>query len=357
MASAFIAPSAIPLESVGVSHLANAMIPTPPQDTFALAGLILSGGFDTLADPRPDAFQKTGLPGPVHGLVWFDRIHIVPRRRDLGSVVSEQQIAVEVWNAYLERAQILDDVIVTGPAGIEVVHHLSLPAHFASSDSQMYEIKIEAEGDPQIDNVVTWEFDDIDPSGTDLRILGFRLIPFPFEPNMARPVVESFGYLTDIITAFSSMEQRVQLRVVPIGSISYHVILNETRDAQMANAILFGNQPRAFGVARWPFRTRLTQAATEDDFNVYCDTTDVPFIVHGLVMLWTGPYRWEVQTIASVESDHLVLTTGVRNSWAAMVTTVVPMVVGRLSKNEAMTWESLMLASQVLTFDIDGYTP
>ena len=230
-----------------------------------------------LADPRPDAFEFDGNPGPAEDLAVLDRIHVIPRRRDLGAVVSEQEIEVEVWNAFLARARMLDEITVEGPAGIEVVDHLGQPAHFPASDSQVYRIKVYAEGDPLIDNLITWVFVDVDPSGTNIRILGFRLIPFPFPPNWAEPVVETFGYLTDLLQSFRGMEQRVQLRAVPVGSIAYSVLLNELRDAQMAGAILFGNQARAFGIARWQFRVPLLQDALADDLEVFCDTTDIPF--------------------------------------------------------------------------------
>ena len=74
-------------------------------------------------------------------------------------------------------------------------------------------------------------------------------------------------------------------------------------------------------------------------------------------MLWRDPYHWEIQTIASVEAGHLVLTTGLQQSWSAGVTSVVPAVVGRLSADEALTWQSLSAVSQSLTFDVDGFRP
>ena len=357
MATGVPAPSALSLPEIGVQQLQGADLPLPTDPTWTRATLAFVAGRGALADPRPDAFDKVGLPGRTHDLVFHECIHVIPRRRDLGAVVSEQEIEVEVWNAFLARARILDDITVEGPAGIEVIDHLGLPAHFPASDSQVYTVKAAAEGDPQIDNVVAWVFVGIDESGTGIRILGFRLIPFPFAPNMAQPINETFGYLTDILSAYTGMEQRIQLRAVPVGTLSYSVFLNEARDAQMAAAVLFGNQPRAFGVGRWQFRTALGVDALMDDLEVYCETSDIPFEAGGLVMLWRDPYNWEIQTIASVEADHLVLTTGLQHSWSVGVTSVVPAFVGRLSADEALTWQSLAAVSQSLTFDVDGFRP
>ena len=174
---------------------------------------------------------------------------------------------------------------------------------------------------------------------------------------MAQPIVETFGHLTDILVSFRGMEQRIQLRAVPIGTIGYSVLLDELRDAQMANAILFGNQARSFGVARWQFRVALAQDATAGDLEVICDTAHIPFEPGGLVLLWTDPYHWEVQTIDAVLADRIVLTLGLRNSWTAGATAALPLVVGRLSPEEVFTWESLTIGSQALVFDIDGFRP
>ena len=351
------APSPVSLEEIGVQELQDASIPLPTDPAWTLAPLAFAALFGILADPRPNAFEKLGFRGPAHDLTMHDRIHVIPRRRDLGAVVSEQEIEVEVWNAFLARARILEEISVEGPAGIEVVDHLGQPAHFPASDSQIYRIKVFAEGDPLIDNLITWVFVDVDPTGTNIRILGFRLIPFPFPPNWAEPVTEAFGYMTDVLVSFRGMEQRVQLRAVPVGTIAYSALLDELRDAQMAGAILFGNQARLFGIARWPFQVPLLQDAVAEDLEVFCDTTDIPFEPGGLVLLWADPYRWEVQTIASVEADRLVLTLGLRNAWTAGLTAVLPLVVGRLSPDEALNWESLMVASTALVFDIDGFRP
>ncbi len=357
MPSGYTAPGAIPLPSCGVSNLADAVLDDPTVSEWAVVGSD-AGARGDFADPRPVAFDKLGLPGRLHGLVWFERIHVLPRERDLGSVISEQEIEVEVFNAYRARAQELDDIVVTGPDGITVVDHLGLPAHYAATDSQIYTVEVSAEGDPQIDNLITWEFVDLDTSGSNLALVGFRLIPFPFPPNMAHGIDERFGYLTDVIAAgFDGTEQRVQIRAVPVGSISYGVFLSDRREAQMAGAILFGNQARPFGVGRWQFHTELAVAATEDDFNVYCTTDSIPFVAGGLVMLWTSVFGWEVQTIASVESDHLVLTSGLRSSWPARTTAVLPAVVARLSGTEALSWEDLDKVSQRVKFNVEGFEP
>ena len=310
-----------------------------------------------LADPRPAAFQMEGGIAPVHGMAVLGRVHVIPRRHDLGAVVSEQEAEVEVWNADILRAQTLEEITVAGPAGIAIVDHLGQPAQFPASASHTYLVKVLSDGDALIDNLVTWVFTGQDRLGTNLRLLGFRLIPFPFPPNWAQPVTETFGFMTDVIVSYRGMEQRIQLRAVPVGTIRYATLLDDLRDAQMAGAILFGNQARAFGVGRWQFQAKLLQDANVGDHDILCDTSDIPFEPGGMVLLWTDPYHWEVQTIESILADRVVLDFGLIRSWTAGLTIVLPIVVGRLSDDEGFTWDALAIGSTSLTFDIDGFRP
>ncbi len=310
-----------------------------------------------LADPRPAAFQRAGALAPVHGLAVLGRVHVIPRRHDLGAVVSEQEAEVEVWNADIQHGHTLQEITVEGPAGIAVMDDVGQPAHFPASASHIYLVKVLSDGDALIDNLVTWVFAGLDPRGTNLRLLGFRLIPFPFPPNWAQPVVETFGFMTDVITSYRGMEQRIQLRAVPVGTIRYATLLDDLRDAQMASAILFGNQARAFGVGRWQFQSPLVQNANAGDYEILCATSDIPFEPGGMVLLWSDPYHWEVQTIEGVLSDRVLLNFGLIRTWTAGATAVLPIVVGRLSPDEGFTWDALAIGSTSFTFDIDGFRP
>lgn len=358
MATAVVIPPPLNLVSGGAfsSNLASAVLDPVTTRPLHVVGMN-AGARLVLADPRPAAFQMAGGVAPGHGLAVLGRIHLFPRKYDLGAVVSEQEVEVEVWNADLGRARILEEITVDGPTGIAVEDHLGLPGHFPASESQTYVVRTLANGDALIDNLITWAFRDVDPLGTNLRLLGFRLIPFPFPPNWAQPVVETFGFMTDLLVSYRGMEQRIQLRAVPVGTIRYSTLLGELRDAQMANAILFGNQARAFGVGRWQFQAGLQQNAAIGDHDLICDTANIPYEPGGMVLLWVDPYRWEVQTIESVLADRLVLSFGLIRPWTAGETAVLPLVVGRLSADEAFTWDSLAVGSTALTFDIDGFRP
>src|SRR5512143_1576599 len=101
MPSGVAAPSVLSIEEAGVSELQDVAIPLPNDPAWMLTPVAFEALFTALADPRPDWFESLGFRGPMHDLAMYDRIHVSPRRRDLGAGGSEQEIDVEVWNAFL----------------------------------------------------------------------------------------------------------------------------------------------------------------------------------------------------------------------------------------------------------------
>lgn len=358
MPAAVLGPDPLQLETVGSSNLANASIDDYATDpVWRIAPLGLLSAFTEVLPPAPPSTPAVALLVPAHGHAVFGKIHVIPRKKDLGSVGSLQEFSVEVWNAFLERAQILDSITVAGVGNLTVVDPLGLPAHFPATASELYTIRVTGEGDPIINSVITWVFVGLPSVGaTDLTVIGFRMIPFGFEPNRAQDIVESFGYLTDVIESFDGTEQRVQLRTTPVGTIGFSVLLDQLRDVQEANAILFGNQSRPFGVPRWQFLVPLTAPASAGELELFCDTTSISFEVGGLCLVWMDSRTLEAHTIAEVFPDRVVLSFPLERSWPAGAR-VIPLVIGRLSPEEVLAWESLAIGSQDLVFSIDRFRP
>jgi hypothetical protein len=329
----------------------------PPVDGWAIPFSLGSGG-RTLADPRPPVFLEDGVELPVHGRpIIFERIHVIPRRKDFGAVLTDQELLVEVWNAFRWRAQTLEEITIEGPAGIEVENPDTLPVHYPATESKLYVVRALAEGDPLIDNVVTWIFTDIDPQGTDLTLTGFRLVPWPFEPNMGSGIVERYGYATEILQGRSGAEQRIQMVDLPRGSIKISNLFDDPRECQEANAILYGSQARPIGVPRWQYRQEVSAAIPVDSTEILVNTTDLPFFAGGLVFIYRNARTWEAQRIAEVLPDRLVLDLGARASWPAAGTWVVPLVFGRLPDSISLSWLNLRIGETTLEFDVDSFKP
>jgi len=344
------------LESVGSDNLVNAAIPIPTDPAWKLTPLSASTLEGLLADPRPDSFQKEAVHSPAHDLAVFEHIHVIPRRHDLGAVLSDQEIEVEVWNAFRRHAKRLTEISIDGPAGIEVEHILALPTDYPATESLLYTVRALSRGDPRIDNLITWIFTDVSISGADLTLIGYRVLPWPFDPNLTEPIRQTYGYLTDILPARDGTEQRVQLREMAKGTVSFANLLEE-RDAQHANAILHGSQAHAFGVPLWQHRKPLLATIDLWATEVEVETLHIPHHEGGLIIIWRNPYEWEVATIESIVVNRITVSSPLQSPWPVAGTWVTPIVVGRLSPSEVFRWESLRVGSTRLTFDIDSFFP
>ncbi len=357
MPAGVLVASPILLPSIGSVSLVNANLP--------VWGASETWGVHPLSGPGiSEEFIRAGLPNfadgyltNAHGHAVFDKIHVIPRTKDLGAVGSLQEFDAEVWNAFRDRAQFLASLTATGAGNVTVLNPFSLPTHFAPTASKLYTVQVPGEGDPVIDALVTFVFTGLPSAGaTDVAVLGFRMIPFGFEPNRADDIVETFGYLTNVLEAFDGTEQRVQLRETPIGTVGFSLLLDDKQDAQEANAILYGNQARPFGVPRWQFLTPLLSPAAADSLELLVDTASIPFEVGGLCLVWTGSRTWEAHTIAEIQADRVVLAFPLASAWPVGAK-VMPLLIGRLSPEEVFAWESLSIGSQALVFSIDRFRP
>lgn len=286
--------------------------------------------------------------------IWFESIHVDPRLRDLGFILSSQTFTAHVWNAYRWRAKIIDSINISGTAGLVLDNPPPLPIHMPATDMVEYTVLLSADGDPFVENTITWNFDPLE-EGTDLIVSGVRLIPFPFEADLKQgPIVESIGFETDIIVSRRKREQRVQLKAIPKYGLEYAILNDREVDSQLCQALLYGWQARAYGVPVWQDSQVLTSAVAAGQSVIPVDTEFFTYQVGGLVFLWKDPQTWEVLTIEEVNPDNIVVNTEVKNTWPVNTTYVMPMQLGRLSEKEQFTWHSVIVSSMQLKWSMES---
>jgi len=334
--------------------LSAAVLDRPPASTsFVLADGSSAGPRSTVL-PGAVPFAKAGVHAPAHGLAWHERVHVVPRRFNLGAVLADRVVQVEVYNSSLGVARVLTAIVVAPTDGVTVANPYGLPTHYPSTESRLYDVTALAEGPPDVDNVVTWVFTGLSQSGTTLVLVGFRVLPWPFEPNLERPIRERYGYLTDLIEAHDGSEQRVRLRSVPVGAMGLTFLLRTPREAQLANAMLHGNLARPYGVPLWQFANRLGAVLGPAALVATVETTGVPWRAGDFAILWRDPFTWEVLTVASSSVGSLTFVTGPAASWP-VGTLLMPIVVGRLAEEQPFRWVGVAVGTADLDFDVDAF--
>jgi hypothetical protein len=281
----------------------------------------------------------------------FHKIIVTPRAINAHFVLSRQEYTVNVWNSYVMTPRNLTAISITGPGGAFIQEVVSFPLLFAGFQSRDYTLVIPADGDPNIATDIVFEF--LTDSGTDVLVTGSRLVPFDFDPDWDGGFGDRMDFLTEVLTGWNSKEQRIQLRKFPRQVMAFRVFITERLAAQFFRALMWNWQAKVFGVPFWPDAQHLTTPVTTGDTSIIVDTTRRRFVVGSLAMLVRGPNQSEVQTIAEVHGDHLVLVSPLQSDWAADGRTViVPAMAARMTvgKEVQVTYPTSELNEAELEF-------
>lgn len=279
-----------------------------------------------------------GVPGvldqAVNGRRWrlwdsilFGIIHVIPRSKNLGAVISQTSFQAEVWNADELAHQGIGTTVV-GSSGVSVAGGITLPGWWAPFSSVFFTIQVDGQGDPIIDTLVTWLFPGF--TGTDCHVLGFRIILLPLAAEMGGALEESFDYGSSVRRAEDGTEQRRQLSSRPTRELGYQLMAMTEREAAETRVKLFTAGQYLFGLPYWPDAAPLTADVSPGALSIPCDTATRNFEAGGLVLLWRDSSQWEVLTVESVSASAIVPTSAVAGNWPAAATYAIPVLPARL---------------------------
>jgi hypothetical protein len=234
---------------------------------------------------------------------WFERIHIFPKSIDLGNVVSNLSVSLDLYSSYRRDAvQLIDiDNQISGQ-GVSIGGAPSLPKNHAASTSIDLTLDIDQVGPPSIDGDVIFDYDVRDIT---LPVTGTRVILFPYVPQ--REMRETLSWKTDVIESADGTEMRISLRKNPRQSVTYNYVMRNQRDLNKARSLFTEWQPRVFGVPLWWWARKVTSDVTTGDSAVQVATIDnADFRVGGLCMVAKTNPNDITEILADVlEIDHL----------------------------------------------------
>lgn len=275
------------------------------------------------------SWALSGTIEPMFGGELFEKIIVIPRTKDVGYLMTTIVWTVEVWSTHLSKSRPLTAVNVTGSGGLQISGGLGTSAMFGPGQSSLYTATLGTEGDATINNVATWVF--TGESGADLSVTGKRISVFSVEIDWSDGFTETIEYKTDLMTATSGQEQRVQLRTIPRYGATYMAMTLDEKDSAAMDALIYGWQAKLFGVPWWPDASILNSQAGSGSSTLMVDTVNKPaFAAGGLVMVWRDQHTWEAIGVLSVASDAITTTSQLVSTWAAG-SVVVPLKLGRLS--------------------------
>jgi hypothetical protein len=286
----------------------------------ALRGSVLTGV------PSVIAQNVLGRRQRLWDQIFFGIIHVIPRVKDVGGVVTQVSFQVEVWNAD-EISHRGNSVGVTGSDGVTIGSGPTLPTFWPPFSSYFTTIVVSPEGDPVIDSLVTWVFPGF--TGTDTHVLGVRLTVYPLPHNWAVELKETFGHLTTVTQAKNGNEQRRSLRTVPRRVLDLAGLASSSQEAAYMLAKLLNEGRLLFTVPYWPDASHPTADIASGATSIAIDTTTRIYEAGDLAVLWKDTMTWEAVKILSVSPSALVLQSPTAAAWPKGTTTVAPLLPAR----------------------------
>jgi len=273
-------------------------------------------GQSTLVTHWPVQANGRGIEAQQAGAWLYDyyyRIHINPQRLDLGNVVSAQTQDVFLWNAFLEPRTLVD--IDGTDEGVLVSGQPSPPLLFPALKELTWQLTVTPDGQPVLDTVVTWEFDNGREAG--LRITANRIIAWTFVPDWGDGIGETLTASTDILQSESAVSQRRQLRLTPRREFSGPMYA-EGRERQLLDLALFGWSDRIWSIPIWPDIQLLDAGIAADVDFIPCSTQHLDFRAGGLAMLrGEDAFTSETVEILEVLANGLQLKRNTQQAWPA----------------------------------------
>lgn len=255
----------------------------------------------------------SGQRGRAHVDDWYNRIHISPQQLDLGNVVSAQTTPVFLWNAFLEPRTLAS--IAGLDEGIEVSGQPAPPLLFPALKELAWDVTVAPDGQPVLDTVVTWQFDNGREAG--LRITANRIIAWTFVPDWGDGIRERLTASTDILQSESAASQRRRLRLAPRREFTGPMYA-EGRERQLLDLALFGWSDRVWSMPIWPDIQLLEVGIAADVDFIPCSTQWLDFRDGGMAMLrGEDAFTSETVEILEVLSGGLQLKRNTQQAWPA----------------------------------------
>lgn len=242
---------------------------------------------------------------------WYYRIHVAPQQLDLGNIVSAQSTPIYVWNAwFVPRTLVAVDGL---DEGIIVTGQPSPPLLFAPLQEMAWQLTVTPNGEPVLDTVVEWQFDNGNTPG--VRVTANRIIGWTFAPDWGDGVRERLTWSTDILQSESAKEQRRSLRQTPRREFEAPMYV-EGRERQLLDLALHGWSARTWALPLWHEIQLLQVGIPAAATFIPCETIALDWAEGGLAMLrGESAFASEVVEVEEIWANGLVLKRGTQQAW------------------------------------------
>lgn len=249
---------------------------------------------------------------------WFEKFHVIPRSFAFGNILSTQVAAIEVYNAFRSVPHYWTTFVNNAGAGVSLSGMPSLPTLIANQHGLVMTLQAATNGPPRVDSTLDFTFD----TGltTYVPITLQRVVLFSVFGDGQAGYQEELEFLTDVIPHVDDTEQRIRLRKCPRQAFLWDVFLEDGRERDTMENILFDWQSQVFGVGVAHELTHSSGAtlAAATTINVL-STADADYRIGGLFIVYQDQFTFDVLQLASLTGTSLTATTGTVNAYPAGV--------------------------------------
>lgn len=282
---------------------------------------------------------------------FYYRVHVSPARVDLGSIVTETQRTIYVWNAHFAQKTLAQITVVGTTDGLALSGQPPPPLAFGALAERAWTLTASTAGAPTIDARYTFDFGAETP-GAD--VTGRRILVWSFAPDWSEPVRERLAWATDVLEHHDGTEQRVRLRAHARRAIAYSA-LAAAHDAQRLDAMLFGWGGRSYLLPIWWEANILSASLPPGATSVtVTDAALKDYVAGGYAVLARGSDAEAVE-IAAVAGNVVSFALPTQRAWTAG-SRVYPAVLARLADAARLARPSDGLVSARLEFAQDETT-
>jgi hypothetical protein len=279
--------------------------------------------------------------------LFYNKIHFLPEKLDLGNVASSQIRSVLLWNAFFTNKS-LNAFSAVNASGLDITPPENPVYAIKPLEVLDYIVNVAPSGDATINASMNWT---IDTEEYAIPITGNRISAFFYDHNWKYKFVETWNYLTSVIRKKNDTEQRARLRLKPRKSVKFNAnVLNN--DQAGLNNILHGWHARLFAVPLWSEVSHTTTAILALGSAFSIEEDNLSFHEGMLIALYEDNNNFEMIEIETIVGSSITLTNGTINPWPTG-TKVVPLNTARLNNNQAITQYTDQISQVAPYFECD----
>jgi hypothetical protein len=302
------------------------------DDPAVLAAPFAGVGTDAAQQAAENQAGFKGVLGDssTPGLDFYEKFHIIPRRIDLGNVLSTTTVALEVFSAFRSSPQFWTMFDNNAGQGVTLLGAPTLPVLVQPMAGFDLDVEVSLIGPAVVDATLDFTFNVTGLIQVPITLQ--RVVLFAVRPELEYE--EILQWLTDVFPHVDGTEQRRSVRKNPRQLLDWSVLVEDGVERSILENVLFDWQSRAFGLPQWHELTPLSGTVTGGSTTVLTvvTTADADFRDGGLLVVYESQTKFDVLNLVSHTATTLTVENPPQNSYAPGADVVVaPLRLGTLT--------------------------